>query len=227
MYSMSKIKDNNIKRIKDIVGRYSPDNLPSCSSKDSQEKKDYDWIQSKIRAKQGKGDGTWYFELEEIANENGFKDLFKSYEEKFKERLEKFCQKYSKKKLPSLETSQHKDAVFLEHLKNLKKKGGIYWNNKTEGLLKKYDINITRKPKNKETAIKRLYEIMDYYHPKDLPKRNGKKDKEHQDAIWIFHMRAAKRGTGKYIWHPELEEIADKNGFKGLFERKRPTYKKT
>lgn len=222
------IKEKNIKRITKIVNSYSPENPPSSMSTDIQEQRDYNWIYNKTRGKYGKSNSVWFDEIEKIAEDHGFHDLFVSCEDKFRKRVENFCQKYSKKKLPTLGKRQDKDATFLEHLKYLKKNGGLYWGKEVEEIFEKYDIKIRRKSRGKETAIKRLHDIMSYYHPNYLPKRNrnGKKDRDHQDALWLYHMRAAKRGSGLYRWYPELEKIAEENGFKGLFDRKRATYNK-
>lgn len=223
---MSKLKEVSIKRINEIVRRYSPNNLPSCSSKDEQERKDYGWIMNKTKAKYGKGEGRWFNEIEEIAKEHGFHDLFISHEDKFKNRVEKFCKKYSKIGFPKL-TGKNEDVYFLMHLKKLQRQNSKSWTPEIEKIIKKYNLNLKTGYSNKDASIKRLHNIMSEYSPNDLPKRNrnGKKNREHQDAIWIFHMRAAKRGTGKYIWYPELEKIAEQNGFKGLFDRKRLTNK--
>lgn len=75
------------------------------------------------------------------------------------------------------------------------------------------------KDRDKEQKFIRLEEIILRYGSMDnLPFGKNLNNQEKSDSYWISDLRKAKKGKGRHIWYPELDEIATKKGFQGMFD---------
>jgi len=180
--------------------------------------KNVDWVKTKKQAKVGKGNGTiWYPELEEIAKQHGFPNVFDiSLKQKAIEQAHEIF-KYAKKtgRLPKKE---EKNVNWIQNKKQYKAgKGKGIWYPELDEIAKQYGFsNAFGLLDKKQEAIEQAHEVFKYAN-----KTGRLPNYKEKNYNWIHAKKRAKAGKGNgTIWYPELEEIAQQYGFPNVFNKK-------
>jgi len=212
-----------LKRIEERGG------LPNRRSKDPQERKDATWFNTKKQAKIGKGNGVWYNELEDIAKQYGYSNIFDIVDKRQRaisiahEVFKRIQDRGSLPKSHSKNVQERKDSNWINNKRQAKiGKGSGTWYDELKDIAKEYGYpNIFGVVSVKQKAIDKAHEFFGRAKDRDsLPKHRSEDPQEVKDAGWICKRKQSKLG-GKGTWYPELDEIAKQYGFPHAFDKQR------
>ena len=222
------LKQKAIDQLNEILDRADErGSLPTRNSKDLQERRDAEWIGTKIQVKDDRCRGTFYPELEEIAKKRGYPNLFEKIDlvkgaiDQLNEILDRVDARGSLPESDSKDPQERKDARWIKNKKTVKSGSGrgIWYPELDQIIIERERPDLFGIRDLKQEAIDQLNEILDRADIRgSAPKQNQKDPQEVKDAEWIGSKRAAKKGKGKGLFYPELEKIAKKRGYPDLFK---------
>lgn len=229
-------KKECIRRLNQIICHHKTIENLYCDEINPKET-DMPWIRSMRRNK--KNNKNWYSELEDIANAHGFINLFETQDGEFKkikaiERLNEIIDRYkSKSNLPIRKSNktqysclqEKKDAEWINCRAKAKKRSILniennhcLWYPILDKIAQNYNFEGMFDSKKKDietTSIIRLNQIIEVYKTLEHFQCCKNCHQKEIDHAWIRSLKIKKR-KGKLF--PELEMIANSNGFSGLFD---------
>lgn len=215
---------NNLNKILDWSD--SRGSLPMRTSKDEQERKYANFISMRKRSKRGKSKNIFYHELDEVAKKSGYPDLFdvRDLKQKTINELNSILDRANGRghlpKHGSKNKQEAKDSNTISGLKLAKQgKGRRIFYPELEEIAKKHGYHNLFKVRDfKQKAIDQLNKILDRSDKRGrLPRGGGKNEQENKDAQKISQLKQALKGKGGAKFYPELEDIATKRGYSGMF----------
>ncbi|OHB68444.1 MAG: hypothetical protein A2V70_11145 [Planctomycetes bacterium RBG_13_63_9] len=218
-------KELACRRTEQFCKRYrSLRNLPKQRSRNPEEAADAAWLSQMRHAKQGKGHRAFFAEMDEIAAKNSMGGLFdvltpEQRKQRTLERTHRLCKRILSGDLaPKLKTWQNN----AKRLKKLVLAGetvvGYY--PEMEDIAASYGLsNVFDVVDYERVALERVTSLLNWMQENGRrPSKNRNDPVERAHFITVTQLRMAKQGRGKYQFLPEMEELASKAGFAGLFD---------
>jgi len=211
-------KQKVLDKAHEVFKRAQERGLPKCVNQD------YSWICTQRQAKAGKG-CIWYPELDEIAKQYGFPNVFRRIckkqkvldkaHEVFKRAQERGLPKYIDRfPLGIKGCVESQDYSWICTQRQSKAGKGRIWYPELDEMAKQYGFpNVFNILDKKQKLINKAHEVLKRAKEKGrLPKHTGICE-EGQDYSWIKNCK----GRAKAGRYPELNDIAKQYGFPNVF----------
>lgn len=199
--------------------------LPREHSKVKQERQDCQWIITKRKAKRGYGKRVFYQELQNIAEERGYPDMFNTTKDVQLKICREILQRAKKRGcLPRCKTEDNvekQDRRWIGAKRRAKKGRGMHiFSKEYDKIAKEYGFpDAFNAISVKDQQLMICKEVFERAKKRgSMPKVRSKNIQEAEDGRWIQSKKVALKNYNTFPFHKEYRKIAEEYGFKGVFD---------